>query len=509
MHYAGQLRRVLEDDAPAYGYRLEGSTDADAGDTEDDAAVGGRRVRHDWKALVASVQRHIKSLNFGYRSSLVSAGVKYHNARGALGGGHEIALTDGKGRTTRVTARHIVLATGGRPRVPAAFEGAADLAITSDDLFSLADAPGKTLVVGGGYVALECAGVLASLGYEVTVLIRSVPLRGFDVECSRLAAASVAEHGATLIEGATPLAARRDPGTGRIVVSWTEVAESAAAGGSTETLATASKERTTRSDEFDTLLVATGRVPEVDALQLDRVGLQPTAEGKLRTTHETTAVRHIHAVGDVASEHPHERPELTPVAAKAGVLLARRLCAARRANEPILDSNADADATDAAADAAAAEEEDDDDDGGGVFADMVARDGLRPDGVATAVFTPLEYACVGLSEEDARDQLGDERLQVYHRKFAPLEWSPVGARSAEGCFIKVLCDLHDDERVVGMHIVGDHAGEITQGFALAVRMGCTKAELDATIGIHPTVAEEMVRVSVTKRSGSEAAAAGC
>jgi len=134
---------------------------------------------------------------------------------------------------------------------------------------------------------------------------------------------------------------------------------------------------------------------------------------------------------------------------------------------------------------------------------------LRPDGVATAVFTPLEYACVGLSEEDARDQLGDERLQVYHRKFAPLEWSPVGARSAEGCFIKVLCDLHDDERVVGMHIVGDHAGEITQGFALAVRMGCTKAELDATIGIHPTVAEEMVRVSVTKRSGSEAAAAGC
>ena len=108
-------------------------------------------------------------------------------------------------------------------------------------------------------------------------------------------------------------------------------------------------------------------------------------------------------------------------------------------------------------------------------------------------------------------QLGDERLEVYHLKYAPLEWSLVGARMAHGnaCLVKVLCDRDDRERIVGLHLVGDHAAEIMQGFSLALRLGATKAELDATVGIHPSSAEELVHVAITKRSGEDAGKAGC
>ena len=130
--------------------------------------------------------------------------------------------------------------------------------------------------------------------------------------------------------------------------------------------------------------------------------------------------------------------------------------------------------------------------------------------VATAVFSPLEYACVGLSEEAALAALGDDRLEVYHMEHTPLEWTVVPERSSgQSCLVKVLCDLGDSERIVGLHILGDHAAEVMQGFALAVRLGATKADLDATIGIHPSAAEELVRVKITKRSGEDAGATGC
>ena len=95
---------------------------------------------------------------------------------GTLAGGHDVELVSANGKVTKtVSARHIVIAVGGRPRVPASFAGADELALTSDDLFSQPTPPGKTLVVGGGYVALECAGFLAGLGYDTSVLLRSVP----------------------------------------------------------------------------------------------------------------------------------------------------------------------------------------------------------------------------------------------------------------------------------------------------------------------------------------------
>ncbi|KAL3920597.1 MAG: hypothetical protein SGPRY_005195, partial [Prymnesium sp.] len=168
---------------------------------------------------------------------------------------------------------------------------------------------------------------------------------------------------------------------------------------------------------------------------------------------------------DAASESPSSRPELTPVAVRSGQLLARRLFA-----------------------------------GGQHKVDCR----LTP----TTVFTPLEYACVGMSEEQARSELGDDRLEVYHTHYQPLEWALSG-RPADLCYCKVLVDNANDERVVGLHVCGERAAEIVQGFAVALQCGATKQDLDATIGIHPCSAEELVALTITKRSGLPPQKDGC
>ena len=97
---------------------------------------------------------------------------------------------------------------------------------------------------------------------------------------------------------------------------------------------------------------------------------------------------------------------------------------------------------------------------------------------------------------------------MYHAHYQPLEWT-LGGRPSNLCYCKVLCDAADAERVVGLHLCGEHAAEIVQGFAVALRCGATKADLDATIGIHPCSAEELVALRITKRSGQPAERDGC
>ena len=221
-----------------------------------------------------------------------------------------------------------------------------------------------------------------------------MPLRGFDAECAELVLESLEAEGATVVRGASPLSAV-PTGDGRTIVRWRQRGE----GGEGEKDVEAEA-------EFDTVLVATGREPETGMLELGAVGLEVDSEGKLPTVHGTTSVAHVHAIGDMASEAPHGRPELTPVAIRCGELLAQRLCG---------DAHV----------AAAAQS-------------PRALAGLAPGAIATAVFAPAEYACVGLSEEAAREQLGDERLEVYHSQSSPLEWSVVEGRASHRCFLKVL-----------------------------------------------------------------------
>jgi len=161
-----------------------------------------------------------------------------------------------------------------------------------------------------------------------------------------------------------------------------------------------------------------------------------------------------------------ETPELTPVAIQAGVFLARRLFGGSK--EPMDYKN-----------------------------------------VCTTVFTPIEYGCVGLSEDDAIEKYGQENIEVYHRDFLPLEWSLSLGRGHHNCFAKVIVDKTPEEHVLGIHYVGPNAGEVMQGFGAAMKQGLTFKKLADTVGIHPTNAEEIVSLTVTKSSGEDAAAGGC
>lgn len=130
------------------------------------------------------------------------------------------------------------------------------------------------------------------------------------------------------------------------------------------------------------------------------------------------------------------------------------------------------------------------------------------DKVPTTVFTPIEYGSCGLSEEDAIKRYGLENIEVYHINYTPLEWE-LSHRDTNKCFMKMICNKQDNERVIGFHVVAPHAGEITQGVAVAMKMNATKHDFDSTIGIHPTVAEEMTTLKITKSSGQPAEKRGC
>lgn len=159
-------------------------------------------------------------------------------------------------------------------------------------------------------------------------------------------------------------------------------------------------------------------------------------------------------------------PELTPVAIQAGLQLANRLFG--KSNEPMDYHN-----------------------------------------VCTTVFTPVEYACVGLSEDDAIAKYGLNNIEVYHREFMPLEWSLSMSRSHHNSFTKVIVDKTPEENVLGIHYVGPNAGEVMQGFGTAMKTGLTFKKLTDTVGIHPTSAEEIVTLTITKSSGENPSQGGC
>ena len=130
--------------------------------------------------------------------------------------------------------------------------------------------------------------------------------------------------------------------------------------------------------------------------------------------------------------------------------------------------------------------------------------------VPTTVYTPLEYGMVGLSEDAAIAEFGEENVEVYHQYFKPLEWRLVYPRRSDfACYAKLICHKQDSERVLGLHVCGPNAGEMTQGFAVAIRMGATKEDFDSTVGIHPTTVETFMTMRVTKRSGESAEATAC
>jgi thioredoxin/glutathione reductase (selenoprotein) len=404
----------------------------------------GPAPTHNWVTLRQHVQDHIKGLNFGYKVALREEGITYLNKLGKFVDAHTLECTDNKGKVDTITAARFVVAVGGRP-IPLSCPGG-EHAITSDDLFMRKTPPGKTCVVGAGYVALECAGFITGLKQgEVTVLVRSLLLRGFDREIVAKVQQIMEFNGTKIRSGVLPVNVQKLE-SGRLLVTMDNG----------------------ESDEFDTLLVATGRYMDLQGLGCgpeSQVPLLTGKNGKLICVDEQTSIPNIYAVGDVV-EHA---PELTPVAIQAGQLLARRLY-------------------------------------GGATEKMIYKN------VATTVFTPLELGTVGLSEEEAISKYGEENVDCYVSSFQPLEWSIIESMAELRCIAKVVVDKSPGAnlKVLGMHIGAPNAGEIIQGFGVAFRKGnLHHKDLLDTVGIHPTTAEEFVGLTVAKSSGLSTEKAGC
>jgi len=406
---------------------------------------GVEPAQHNWQNMVTEVQNHIGSLNWGYRVALREKNVTYLNEYATFVDKNTIKTVNKKGVEKTVTASKFILATGGRPKYPNI--PGVEFGISSDDLFSLPHSPGKVLLIGASYIALECAGFCAALGCDTTVMVRSILLRGFDQQMASKIGDYMEEHGVNMIRECVPESIERieegAPGKLKVTAKY--------------------KDGTTYSDEFNTVIFAIGRDACTQNIGLDKVGvaLNPKNGKVLHDEAERTNVDSIFAIGDVLDD----KPELTPVAIQAGKLLARRLCGA----------------------------------------DDTLTDYVN---VCTTVFTPLEYGCCGLSEEDAIQQFGEEDIEVYHTNFWPLEWT-VAHRPENACYAKLVCVKSQQEKVVGFHYLGPNAGEVTQGYGGMIKLGAKKADFDNLIGIHPTTAETFTTMGITKASGQDAGASGC
>jgi glutathione reductase (NADPH) len=398
MVYAGAFPAQIED-ARAYGW---------------DVRAGG----FDWPRFRSQLEAELTRLETAYRTTLANAGVQVFDTRATLSGAHQVTLADGR----HISAKHILIATGGRPFVPDI--AGAELAVTSNEMFHLDHLPRRALVVGGGYIACEFASLLQGLGVQVTLAYRGgAILRGFDAEARDHLAAALAARGIDMRLNADVAALSRS--TAGITATLKSGGEITA----------------------DLVLYATGRIPNVAGLGLDALGVQLGPRGQIIVDdYSQTAVPSIFAVGDVT-----DRINLTPVAIRQGH----------------------------------------------AFADTVFR-GIPTKAdhtnVASAVFTTPELGSVGLTEEQAAAQ---GRCDVYTASFRPMK--TLFAGRGDRMLMKLIVDAAT-QRVLGCHIVGEGAGEMIQLAAIAVKMGATKADFDATVAVHPTVAEELVTLRKATRS---------
>lgn len=297
-------------------------------------------------------------------------------------------------------------------------------------------------------IALECGGFLTGLGIDTTIMVRSICLRQFDQEVSHLVTNHMENYGTKFLWKCFPTKLEKDSTNGKTIVHYQD------------------ESGVHHKDTYDTVLLAVGRHPVTQSLGLDKLGMDVDSKtqkivGGYGQDQERTSVPNVYAIGDVL----HGRLELTPVAIKAGKLLSHRLF-----------------------------------NGSNIQMDY--------DKVATTVFTPLEYGTFGISETTAIQKYGEDNIEVYHAFYKPLEYA-VPNRDSSSCFIKAVCMRESSGKVLGLHFVGPNAGEVIQGFAVAFNCGLTWNHISQTVGIHPTSAEEIVKMHITKRSGLDPTVTGC
>ncbi|NEV00018.1 glutathione-disulfide reductase [Bradyrhizobium uaiense] len=382
---------------------------------EDAAGFGWSigQVSFDWATLVANKDKEIARLEGAYTSNVEKSGARIVKTRAVLEDAHTLRLATGE----KVTAKYILIATGGAPNHGPHVPGIEHV-ISSNEAFHLKELPKRIVIQGGGYIALEFAGIFAGYGSDVTVVYRGDNiLRGFDEDVRKHVRAEMEKRGITIITGCTVAKVDKH---GKDFTTHLSSGSSIAS---------------------DQVMFAVGRHPNVKGLGLEAAGvaINPANGGIQVDGWSKTSVDNIYAVGDVT-----HRTNLTPVAIREGH----------------------------------------------AFADTVF--GKRPVQVdhatiPTAVFSQPEVGTVGLTEEEARAQFS--HVDIYKTDFRPIKATMSGRDTR--VLMKLVVDGSSD-RVLGCHIVGDCAAEITQAVAIAVKMRATKADFDATVALHPTASEELV-----------------
>ena len=363
-----------------------------------------------WETLRNNKTQEISRLNGIYQNRLTNSGAQIIKGRACLEGPQQVSIN---GQT--YSAENILIATGGWPYIPE-FAGS-ELAISSNEMFTLEQLPEKAVVVGGGYIAVEFAGILNGLGVKTDLIYRGDRLlKTFDPQCSEKVTEGMIAKGVNIHLN-------------------------------TEVLSISGQENqlTVHLNNGQSLkagiaLYATGRTANTQGLGIENTAIKTQANGAIIVDdYFQTAEPNIYALGDVI-----DRVQLTPVAIQESMLLLEQLYGNTK---PRMD-----------------------------YAN-----------IPTAVFSQPELATVGLTEQQAKDKYSN--IKVYESDFRPM-FETLGQGKGR-VYIKLIVDVATD-RVVGCHMVGEHAAEIIQGIAIAIKAGATKANIDQTMGIHPTVAEEFV-----------------
>ena len=366
----------------------------------------------DWASLRDEIQIELSRLSSIYENVLAKNGADLFKERAEFVDAHTLRLTT-SGR--EISAKHILIATGGRPWSPEIPGG--KHVITSDEAFHLEALPERVMVIGGGYIACEFAGIYAGLGVKTTQVYRGDKLlRGFDDDVREAVHKGQRINKIDVKYGQRPISIKKIGGG--LKVTFEDGIQVAT----------------------DLVMMATGRVPNTAGLRLEKAGVKMNGKGAVVVNEfSKTNKANIYAVGDVT-----DRVNLTPVAIREGMAFVETVYK----DNPTAYDHSD---------------------------------------IASAVFTQPPVGSVGLSETDAHAK--HKGVKIYTTDFRPMKNLLSG--SEHRCFMKMIT-AGKKERVVGLHIVGDYAGEIIQAAGIAVKAGLTKADFDATCAVHPTLAEELV-----------------
>jgi len=385
-------------------------------DFEDSAGFGWTipQTKFDWKTLIAAKDNEIARLETIYHENVSKAGVEIIMDRAEFSDPHTIHL---KKANKKVTAEHILIATGGRPSWDLGGAPGAENCITSNEAFHLEKLPRRIVIAGGGYIAVEFAQIFQGLGSDVTLVYRGPKiLRGFDEDMRDALTESMHSRGIRVLVNRTFKRVDKKAGEVFAITDHDEMIEA------------------------DQVMLAIGRTPNTDHMGLETAGVTRNKRGAIAVDqYSKTNVDHIYAVGDVT-----DRIQLTPVAIHEAMAFVKTVFG--KTPTPV-----------------------------------------DHDLVATAVFTTPEIGTVGLSETKALEK--GHAIDVYKSSFRPLKNTLSGRN--ERSVMKMIVDQKTD-KVLGCHLFSPDAGDMIQLMAVALKMGATKAQFDATIAVHPSAAEELV-----------------